>query len=105
MCSQDRDVDVIIIGAGGAGLAAAITASELGASVMLIEADSRVGGSTALSGGVYYAAGTRVQVEAGIHGDTTDAMFEYYMTLNQYRVDAARWLELFVMVQPRACIG
>ena len=89
MRSQDRDVDVIIIGAGGAGLAAAITASELGASVMLIEADSRVGGSTALSGGVYYAAGTRVQVEAGIHGDTTDAMFEYYMTLNQYRVDAA----------------
>ncbi len=58
MRTQDRDVDVTIIGAGGAGLAAAITASEQGASVMLIEADGRVGGSTALSGGVYYAACT-----------------------------------------------
>ncbi len=52
MDSQARDVDVIVIG-GGAGMSAAITAATQAASVMLIEADARLVGSTALSGGVY----------------------------------------------------
>ncbi|MBX3705639.1 MAG: FAD-dependent oxidoreductase [Pseudomonadales bacterium] len=89
MNTTERDVDVIVVGGGGAGMAAAITAAQAGASVMLVEADARLGGSTALSGGVYYAAGTRVQADAGIVDDTADAMFEYYMTLNQYRVEAS----------------
>lgn len=84
-----RDVDVIVVGGGGAGMSAAIMAAEAGASVMIIEADVKLGGSTALSGGVYYAAGTAVQQAKGIEGDTADAMFEYYMTLNQYRVEAS----------------
>ncbi|MEZ5598393.1 MAG: FAD-dependent oxidoreductase [Pseudomonadales bacterium] len=83
------EVDVIVVGGGGAGMSAAITASDSGASVLLVEADRTLGGSTALSGGVYYAAGTRVQQQLGITGDTADAMFEYYLTLNQYRVDPA----------------
>lgn len=37
---------------------------------------------------MYYAAGTSVQKARGI-GDSADAMFEYYMTLNQYRVEAS----------------
>ena len=86
---KPRDVDVIVVGGGGAGMCAAIEAADAGASVMLIEADSKLGGSTALSGGVYYAAGTQVQAACGINGDSADAMFEYYMTLNQYRVDAS----------------
>ena len=86
---HDRIYDVIVIGGGGAGMAAAIEAHDAGASVALIEADKTLGGSTALSGGVYYAAGTSVQRAAGIDDDTADAMFEYYMTLNQYRVEAS----------------
>ncbi|MEW4468416.1 FAD-binding protein [Parasphingorhabdus sp. JC815] len=70
-------------------MAAALHAANEGASVALIEADDKLGGSTALSGGVYYAAGTSVQRERGIDDDTPDAMFEYYMTLNQYRVEAS----------------
>lgn len=81
--------DVIVIGGGGAGMCAAIEACDAGARVALLDADAKLGGSTALSGGVYYAAGTSVQREAGIAGDTADAMFEYYMTLNQYRVEAS----------------
>lgn len=80
--------DVIVVGGGGAGMAAAIEAADAGARVALIEADTRLGGSTSLSGGVYYAADTSVQRARGIN-DSVDAMFQYYMTLNQYRVNAA----------------
>ena len=80
--------DVIVVGGGGAGMAAAIEAADARATVALIEADEKLGGSTALSGGVYYAADTSVQKARGI-SDSVDAMFEYYMTLNQYRVDAS----------------
>jgi len=84
-----HDYDVIVIGAGGAGLAAAATAAQSGARVLVIEAADRAGGSTALSGGVFYAAGTAVQRARGIDGDTPDAMFQYYMTLNQYKLEPA----------------
>ncbi|MCR9277714.1 MAG: FAD-dependent oxidoreductase [Pseudomonadaceae bacterium] len=82
------DYCVIVVGGGGAGMAAAIEAADAGASVALIEADEKLGGSTALSGGVYYAPDTSVQRTRGIT-DSVDAMYEYYMTLNQHRVDAS----------------
>lgn len=84
-----NDYDVIIVGAGGAGLAAASSASAAGATVLIVEAAERTGGSTALSGGVFYAAGTSLQQEAGIEGDMPDAVFQYYMTLNQYKLEAS----------------
>ena len=76
-----QDFDLIIIGGGGAGLAAGIVAREAGASCMVIEADKKLGGATALSAAVMYAAGTSVQRANGIH-DTPDAMFHYVMTLS-----------------------
>lgn len=84
--AADRDYDVAIIGAGAAGLSAAISAADSGASVIILEADGRVGGSSRLSGGHFFAAGTRVQREAGID-DSPDAMFEYIMTLNQWLLE------------------
>jgi fumarate reductase flavoprotein subunit len=83
------DYDVIVIGGGGAGMSAAVTACDAGARVALIEAGEQLGGSTALSGGVVYGAPTSVQRAAGITGDTADDMFEYYMTLNQHKVEPA----------------
>ncbi len=85
----NRNYDVIVVGGGGAGMAAALTASSNGASVAIVEAGPQLGGSTALSGGVYYAAGTSVQRARGILDDTPDEMFDYYMTLNQHRVEPA----------------
>ncbi|MBL6689262.1 MAG: FAD-dependent oxidoreductase [Pseudomonadales bacterium] len=85
---MDRDYDVIVIGSGAAGLAAAVAAADAGASVLVCEGDTRVGGSSRLSGGHFYAAGTSVQQEVGVE-DTADAMFEHYMTLNQWLVDPA----------------
>ena len=84
-----RDVDVVVVGAGGAGMAAAIEAADAGASVVVLDAGKRPGGSTALSGGVFYAAGTSVQAAAGIH-DTVEAMYRYYMTFNRWNLEP--WL-------------
>ncbi len=77
------DYDVIIVGGGGAGLSAAIEAAQAGASCMVLEADTKLGGATSLSGGVFYAAGTSVQKERGIE-DSADAMFDYVMALNHW---------------------
>ncbi len=82
------DYDIIVVGGGGAGLAAATVASEGGARVLVVEAAARTGGSTALSGGVFWAGGTSLQREAGVADPGADAMFAYYMTLNQYKLDA-----------------
>lgn len=80
------DYNVIVIGSGAAGLSAAIAASDQGASVLVMEADKQIGGSSRLSGGHFYAAGTSLQESAGVD-DSADAMFEHYMTLNQWMVE------------------
>lgn len=55
-----------MVGGGGAGLAAAITAAELGRKVILLEKSDALGGSTALSIGSLTAAGTPDQKAAGV---------------------------------------
>ena len=82
------DYDIVVVGGGGAGLAAANTAGAAGARVLIVEAAERLGGSTALSGGVFYAANTSVQRAAGIV-DSPEALFRYYMSVNGYRLQAS----------------
>jgi fumarate reductase flavoprotein subunit len=83
------DYEVLVVGAGGAGLAAAISAAEVGRSVLIVEAARQVGGSTALSGGSFMAAGTSVQAAAGYPSDTADAFFDHYLTFNRWAVEPA----------------
>ncbi|CAH1662870.1 FAD-dependent oxidoreductase [Chelatococcus asaccharovorans] len=59
-------VPVVVIGAGAAGLIAALAAREAGADVLVLERDALPRGSTALSAGLIPAAGTRWQKDAGI---------------------------------------
>lgn len=52
--SWDHEVDVVVLGSGGAGLTAALTAAVAGASVEVYEKASTVGGTTAVSGGIVW---------------------------------------------------
>jgi fumarate reductase flavoprotein subunit len=85
----DRDFDVVVVGSGAAGLAAALSACENGArSVLVAEAEGVVGGSSRLSGGLMMGAGTRYQRALGIEDDA-DSLFHDYLQLNQWQVDSA----------------
>ena len=58
--------DVVVIGAGGAGLTAAITAKQGGASVVILEKNGFAGGNTMVSGGGLNVAGSDLQQKKGI---------------------------------------
>lgn len=70
--AKDTVWDVIVIGAGSAGLPLAIKAAERGARVLQLEADYRVGGTLFWSSGQIAAAGTRLQKQAGIDDSPDD---------------------------------
>lgn len=55
------DVDVVIVGAGGAGMTAALTASEYGAKVIIVESQAVVGGNSVRATGGMNAGDTPVQ--------------------------------------------
>ncbi len=69
--SFETGAEIVIIGAGAAGLCAALSASEAGAEVLLIERDPVPRGSTALSAGLIPAADTRFQRSLGISDSST----------------------------------
>jgi fumarate reductase flavoprotein subunit len=66
--------DILVVGAGSAGLPLAIRAAERGARVLQLEADYRIGGTLHWSSGQISAAGTRLQREQGID-DSPDEHF------------------------------
>lgn len=72
----DDNFDVVVVGFGGAGAAAAIEATDNGARVLALDL-SVGGGATRLSGGIVYCGGgTSVQKEAGVE-DSVENMFNY----------------------------
>ncbi|MBO5400463.1 MAG: flavocytochrome c [Spirochaetaceae bacterium] len=63
---EDTETDVVIIGAGGAGLSAAVAAREGGASVIVLEKMPIVGGNTNYATGGLNASETSIQAKMGI---------------------------------------
>ncbi len=89
----DIETDVLVIGAGGCGLVAALAAAEQGAHVFLLEKLAHVGGSTKLSTSMIPAADTRFQREAGID-DSPEIMANDILTKNGHTSDAEMTLTL-----------
>jgi succinate dehydrogenase/fumarate reductase flavoprotein subunit len=82
---MSKDYDVVVIGTGIAGHCAALEALEAGASVLMLESEAVIGGSSRLSTGMIMGAGTRFQRERGIE-DGPELLYRHYMTANQWLV-------------------
>lgn len=66
--------DVVVVGSGGAGLAAALSAAVAGAQVTVLERTELVGGSTAVSGGGIWVPGNHHMPEAGVEDSPDEAL-------------------------------
>ncbi len=66
---MEFEVDALVVGAGAAGMTAALVSSLEGLDVLLCEKSAQVGGTSATSAGTIWAPGTRQAREAGFtHG-------------------------------------
>jgi urocanate reductase len=110
----DKTTDVLIVGTGYAGLAAAIEAHDAGAKVIIVEKAPIIGGNSAIASGIYNCSEPDVQAKYGIkdspelHYSQTLAAGDYrgdpekvkYMTFNA--LAGRKWLEqLGVVFDPK----
>lgn len=80
------DTDIVVVGAGGAGLSAAVEASKAGAKVLVVEQNAMQGGSTARSGGKLLATNTTQQEAMGITDNPQD-FANYLVQVGENKVD------------------
>jgi uncharacterized protein with FMN-binding domain/succinate dehydrogenase/fumarate reductase flavoprotein subunit len=73
--------DVIVVGAGMAGLVSAVKACELGANVLVLEQSGRVGGSANFAGGSISGAGFKIQKEFGVD-DSPEQFYADFVRLS-----------------------
>jgi 3-oxosteroid 1-dehydrogenase len=85
----DHVVDVLIIGSGGGGMAAALTAHASGLNALVVEKSSYFGGSTALSGGGIWVPGAPAQRREGYSPDP-ESVVEYLLKITDGLVSEAR---------------
>jgi fumarate reductase flavoprotein subunit len=98
--AQKEAWDLVVVGAGTAGLPAAIFAAEAGARVLVIEKSAVIGGTLDRSTGQIAASRTVFQQAAGIE-DSPDAHFADHMRINGWTSDPAL-TRLFVEEAPAA---
>lgn len=102
---QELSADVVVIGAGGAGMAAAVTAKQAGKSVIVIEKTSKMGGNTILSGGALNAVdegsetaianndSTALHYEQTFNGGDQEGDPVLVQTLIENAWDGVEWLK------------
>lgn len=78
--------EVVVLGAGAAGLCAALAAADAGASVLLVECSDTIGGSMAQSAGVVWVPNNHVARDLG-HPDSKDQALTYLAALSNDRID------------------
>ena len=87
-----KTADVVIVGAGGAGMTAAVEVLRAGGSVIVIDKMAAVGGNTIAAGSALNAAGTDIQ-KAGTMAATGVAAIEDKLALEPKNDDMKRWQE------------
>ncbi len=85
----DRVVDVLVVGSGGGGMTAALTARAAGLDALVIEKSAHFGGSTALSGGGIWVPGAPAQRREG-YAPSPDGVVEYLRNITDGLVSEAR---------------
>lgn len=102
---EDVETDIVVVGAGGAGLSSAIEATQNGAKVIVVEKNGFMGGNTNYATGGMNAAGTPYQEAEGIEDSPelyySDTMKggkdmndpELLKTLTEQSAPALEWLE------------
>lgn len=97
-----EDFDLVVVGAGAAGMTAAATAAREGARVLLLEHAAQVGGTTAISGGMVWVPPAdgldtaREYLRATVPPGGDDAVLEAFL---QRGSEAIRWLSEHTDVQ------
>lgn len=72
--SWDRSVDLLIVGSGGGGMVAALTALDSGLEPLVLEKQDLIGGSTGMSGGMVWLPDNPLMKAAGIPDSHADGM-------------------------------
>ncbi len=81
----DHSCDVVVVGAGGSGLTAALTAAQNGSRVIVVEKMGIAGGSTVRSEGMLLAAGTELQAYNGVK-DSSSSLASYLYALSNEKI-------------------
>ena len=79
--TDSKTTDVLIIGAGAAGLSAAVAAHDSGANAAIIEKGAKLGGTAAISGGIVWVPNNPKMQEKGIADSREDAL-AYFRSLD-----------------------
>ena len=89
----DEEHDIVVVGSGGAGFSAAITAHTLGSEVIILEKGSYVGGTSLVSGGGMWIPNNRPMQEAGIEDPREDCIkyMAKYSFPQYYNPDAEQY--------------
>ncbi len=72
--SDTIERDVIVVGSGAAALVAALRCAALGASVTILEKTGKIGGTSAMSGGMTWIPANRLMLEAGLQDSELEAL-------------------------------
>ena len=93
MGNQNLTTDIVVVGSGMAGLAAATEAGETGANVIVLESQEIVGGNSNLTEGVM-GVGTPLQEKQGINVDVP-YIFHLEQEFQNYNIDPILWETIF----------